>query len=320
ILIVLIFTALFNIQILRSQESDTLNEQSGFLNSFKTGGYASIIFNQISFLHWAKGGENSISATGLLNLFANMKEEKFVWENTLDFKYGLQNTDEFGLRTNQDVIDISSKFGFKALDQFYYTGLLSFKTQFAPGYNYPIDSIVVSRFFSPAYLIVSLGMDFKPNDDFSLYISPMTGKFIYVTDVGIANIGTYTSEPAKKDTSGNIIKQGNTLKSDFGAYLRINYKTELMENITLKTKFEIFNNYSDKIIKNRRNFDIDSETSIVMKVNELISANFFLHLIYDDDTKVPLYEYLDGKKIQVGSGPRLQLQEVLGIGVSYYFK
>jgi len=311
---------LLNLNQLTAQVTDSVSKSAVFFQQFNKGGYASLIFNQISCLNWAKGGENTVSATGIVSLFANLKKDKFAWDNTLDLKYGLQNSEEFGLRTNQDVIDISSKFGFKALERFYYTGLLSFKTQFAPGYNYPNNSIVISRFFAPAYLITSIGMDFKPNEEFSLYISPMTGKFIIVNDNEIADIGTYTGEPAVKDSLGKIIKNGQRFKSDFGVFLKVAYKVKLMENIDLSSKLEIFNNYTDKNIKNRSNYDIDSEITVVMKVNELISANLFLHIIYDHDTKVPLYEYVNHVKTQIGSGPRLQMKEVIGIGLSYYFK
>jgi len=316
ILILLIINANY----LFGQTIDSVSITKGFFDNFEKGGYASLIFNQISFMNWAKGGENTISATGIVSLFAKMKKEKFAWENTLDLRFGLQNSEEFGIRTNQDLLDISSKFGFKALEKFYYTGLINFKTQFAYGYNYPNDSVIISKFFSPAYLIASIGVDFKPNEDFSIYLSPMTGKFIMVTDVVIANIGTYTGEPAIKDSTGRIISRGTTFKSDFGAYVKINYKVKLMENILLTTKFDIFNNFTDKNIANRKNFDIDSETSVVLKVNELISANILLQFIYDHDTKVPLYEYKNSVKTQTGSGPRLQLKEVIGIGLSYYFK
>jgi len=297
-------------------ETDTLT----FWQKFKTGGNGSLIFNQISFLNWAKGGENAISSTALFNYYANFKNEKFSWENIIDLKYGLQISDEFGLRTNQDVIDLTSKLGYKAKENFYYGSMINFKSQFAPGYNYPNDSVVVSKFLSPGYLIISLGLDYKPIEDLSLYLSPMTGKFIFVLDRVIADKGTYTSEPALYDNNGIKVKDGMTIKSDFGFYFKLNYKAEVFENIELNTKFEIFNNYTDKVIENRKNFDIDWESSLMMKVNEFISANLLLHLIYDNDIKVPLYEYKDGKKIQVGGGPRLQFKEVIGVGISYKFQ
>lgn len=316
-IVITLFLFLLIQQIVLSQDS---TKKTGFFRNFKSGGETSLIFNQVSFLNWAKGGENAISATALIHLFSNFNSGNFSWDNTADFKYGLQNTDETGLRTNQDLIDINTKFGYKALKSFYYSGLINFKSQFAPGYKYPNDSLVVARFFAPAYLITSLGFDYKPNDKFSLYLSPMTGKFIFINDTKIADLGTYTSEPAIKDSLGNVIEKGSTLKADFGAYLRINFTMELMKNIIWKSKLELFNNFTDKIINNRSNIDVDNENSIEMKVNEYITANIMFHFIYDHDIKIPIYEKKDGKKTQIGIGPRLQLNEVIGIGIKYSFK
>lgn len=300
--------------------NDSLSVEQSFWKRFNKGGYTSLLFNQITFMNWAKGGENAVSATGLLNLFANQKSGRFLWENIADFKYGLQISDENGFRTNQDVIDLSSKFGYQALKHFFYSALINFKTQFTPGYSYPNDSVVVSNFLAPGYLILSLGVDFKVNDNLSIYLSPMTGKYIIVNDEKIADAGRYTGEGAIYDSENKKIKSGNSFKSDFGAYVKIIYKTELMENTTLNTKLEVFNNFTDKNIKNRNNFDIDSETTVIMKVNEFISANLFLQFIYDDDIKVPLYASVNGVKTQIGAGPRLQLKEVIGVGLSYNFK
>lgn len=316
---ILLFASLLMLIYCTGYSQDSTKKE-GFFNKFKTGGETTLIFNQVSFMNWAKGGENAISATGLLNLFANFNSENFSWDNSANFKYGLQNTDEFGLRTNQDLIDINTKLGYKALKSFYYSGLINFKSQFAPGYKYPNDSVVVARFFAPAYLITSIGFDYKPNDKFSLYLSPMTGKFIFINDTKIANLGTYTSEPAVYDTSGNVIKKGSNLKADFGAYLRVNFTYEIMKNIIWKSKLELFNNFTDKIVNNRANIDVDNENSIEMKVNEYISANIMLHFIYDHDIKIPIFEKINGKKTQIGVGPRLQLNEVVGIGIKYSFK
>ncbi len=298
---------------LEAQESDSVKTSP----LFDAGGKASLVFNQIAFVNWAKGGENAFSTTSLVNLYANMKKNKLSWENNADLKFGLQNSEQYGLRFNEDLIDLSSKFGYKALEQFYYTFLMNFKSQFAAGYNYPDDSTEVSRFMAPGYLIVSLGMDYQPTDYLSLYISPMTGKFIFVQDEEIANRGSYTNEPAKRDADGAIIQKGAQSLADFGAYLKANFKYEIFENIEIASKLELFNNYTDKNISNRANIDVDLETNINMKVNEFISAGAFFRLLYDHDIKSPIYKMIEGDKTKVGEGPRLQVKESIGISISY---
>jgi hypothetical protein len=44
-----------------------------------------------------------------------------------------------------------------------------------------------------------------------------------------------------------------------------------------------------------------------------------MQLKYDHNVKLPLYDIVDGEKVQVGEGPRLQFKESLGIGITYNF-
>jgi hypothetical protein len=283
------------------------------------GGYGSLNLNQVSLSNWAKGGESSISTTAMLNLFLNYKQDNISWENTLDMGYGVIKSDDDPSRKNEDKIDFSSKLGYKAMEKLFYTFLMNFKSQFAPGYQYPNDSNVVSRWLAPAYMILSLGMDYQPTENLSIYLSPATGRFIIVDDDKIANGGIYTSQPATYDTTGKIIKEGVKFQPDFGAYFRAKAKYEIITNVTIESKLDLFNNFTDKNSDNRGNIDVNWENTIFLKVNEYISANIFVHLIYDHDTKVPLYEKTNGVKTKIGEGPRLQVKESLGIGLSYKF-
>ena len=271
------------------------------------GGFATITFNQMGLSNWTKGGENSLSLSGLMNLYAKYKKSDFEWENTLDLGYGLLQNDEDKIRKTDDKIDFNSKLGYKAVENLFYTALLNFKSQFTEGFKYPNDSVSVSNFLAPGYLIASVGMDFKASKYFSIYFSPATGRFIFVNDQRLADSAIY----------GNV--KGEKFKADFGAYLTTQVQLSLMENVDFKSKLDLFNNYTDKNEGNRSNIDVNWESSIVMKVNSFITANIFTHLIYDHDTKVPIYENINNVKTKIGEGPRTQFKEVLGIGLSYKF-
>lgn len=294
-------------------------EKKDSVQLWKTGGFTSLNFNQVQLSNWAKGGESSISATGLINLFANYIHKDMTWDNSCDFGYGVLKTEDQSMRKNEDKIDLNSKFGYKAIPKFYYAALLNFKSQFDFGYNYPNDSVVISKFFSPAYLVASVGMDWKPSDVFSLYLSPFTGRFIFVGDQKIADAGAFTGMPAKYDAFNNVIEHGATFRPEFGALLNAKFKKDVFKNINFESKVQLFNNYTDKIKENRANINVDWENNILMKINSFVSANIFLHFLYDHYTKIPLYEKINGVKTKVGDGPRLQLKEVLGIGFNYKF-
>jgi hypothetical protein len=287
---------------LRTQAADSIE-------GWKKGGIITLNLSQTSLTNWAAGGQNAFSGNGLISLFANYKKDKSLWSNSLDIGYGVlkQGKNEDFIKTD-DKIDLLSKYGRKAAEHWYYAALFNFKTQMTAGYNYPNDSVKISTLFAPAYIIGSLGMDYKPNDDLSAYISPVTSKITIVTDQDLANQGTFGVTPAEYDTiSGLIVSKAEKVRFELGGYLRLEYRKVLMENITILTKLDLFSNYLD----NPQNIDVGWETLITMKVNKYISATLNTHLIYDDDIDITTDT---GKKV-----PRTQFKEVLGIGFSYKF-
>ena len=160
--------------------------------------------------------------------------------------------------------------------------MLNFKSQFSDGYDYPNDSVPISRFLAPAYILYSLGLDYKPNDKFSLFFSPITGKITIVSDGRLAAEGAFGVEPAKYDKSGVRIQAGKNVRYEFGAYLKSEINKNLMENVSLQSKLELFSSYDH----NPQNVDVNWEVLIVMKINKFLSANVNTNLVYDDDIKI----------------------------------
>jgi hypothetical protein len=74
------------------------------------------------------------------------------------------------------------------------------------GYNYPDDSTKISDFFAPAYLVLALGLDYKPDAYFSVFLAPVTEKFTFVTDQVLSDAGAFGVTP------------GKTSLSEFGGY------------------------------------------------------------------------------------------------------
>ena len=288
---------------LRTQSVDTTL-------GWKKGGVIAINLAQTSLTNWAAGGQNSIAFNGLFSVVANLKRDKSVWDNSLNIGYGLlkqgKNTDFI---KSGDKIDFLSKYGRKAFKNFYYAALLNFKTQMAPGYNYPNDSVKISKLFSPAYLLLALGLDYKPNANFSAFIAPLTAKFTFVTDDTLSAHGAFGVTPGEK------------VRSEIGGYLRVIYtkndfKGEFMKNVAFTTKIDLFSNYAD----NPQNIDVSWETQIAMKVNKYISVNFNTHLLYDDNVQIP-FDRNGDKTIEAGESVRskVQFKEILGVGFSYNF-
>lgn len=279
---------------------------------WKVGGVISINGQQVYLSNWSAGGNNSISLGGLLNLFAKYKKGKLVWDNNLELGYGMiRQGNAKKWQKNDDKIQFTTKIGREASKSLYYTALGDFRTQFADGFNYPNDSVYISKFMAPAYALAALGLDYKPNDRFSLFVSPLTGKFTFVNDTTLAKAGAFGVQKEIRDGAGNITQPYKMRREELGAYLKMQYKTKVMENVSFQTVLELFSNY----LNYPENIDVNWTTLTTFKVNKFISATFATQLIYDNDINILRNE---GDKIGT-VGPDVQFKQTLAVGFNYKF-
>ena len=273
----------------------------------------SLLASQVSFTNWAAGGENSITLNGFFNIYAGYIKGKHKWENILGLAYGMTKAGERDFRKSEDKIDFLSNYGIKASDKWFYSANFNFRTQFAEGFKYyddvkPDSSVKISNFLAPAFISLGLGMEYRPFSYMSLYMSPVTARWIIVNDQELADAGAFGVEKKADifDAQGNpIIVPGERSKFELGAYFRFLFIKDIMKNVNLSTKLELFSDYLD----NPQNIDVNWDTMINMKVNEWITASFGLQMLYDDDSPIT------DKNGNVG--PRTQIKEMLAVGINY---
>ena len=275
--------------------------------AWKKGGFGAVNFNQMGFTNWAAGGINALSVTTLGNVYANYAKDKIVWNNNLDVAYGMIQNKGQELRKNEDKIDFLTKFGHTSpVKNLNYAVLANFKSQFAPSYTYNNENVrspMISTFLAPAFILASIGIDFKPKPYFSVYLSPATGKFT------IVNVNDNSIKTAfAVDTMKRVRKE-------FGALMNIFFQKNIHKNVNLLSRLSLFNNYTDANKPNRKNIDVNFESMINARINRFITASLFINAIYDNDIQISLDEN-DLTKV----GPRLQFKEVFGIGLSYKFQ
>ena len=104
------------------------------------------------------------------------------------------------------------------------------------------------------------------------------------------------------------VDAGKNTRSEVGMFVKLEYKKEVLKNVTLETKLDLFSNY----LHNPENIDVDWNVLVNMKVNEYLSANLVTRLIYDDDVKI--VDAATGK-----SAPRVQFMEMFGVGLTLKF-
>lgn len=278
---------------------------------WRTGGLFAVNFNQVSLSNWAGGGQNSVALNGLANLFANYKKGKIAWDNNLDMGYGIVKQGEEKIRKNDDRLEFNSKLGYDAYKaKFYYTVLFNFRSQFAPGYNYPRtdSSRYISKFAAPAFSLLALGVDYKPKDYFSFFLSPITARLVIVNDDSLSAAGAFGVTP------------GDKIRNEIGAYLNTRFQKDIMKNVNFMTKLDLFSNYQE----DPQNIDVNWEVLLSVKVNKYITASIGTQLIYDDNTQILLFKESNNVRTPVlrpdGSqktGPRTQFRQVFGIGFAY---
>ena len=295
-----IFKPLVNVNQNDSNKTDSIPKY------WKAGGSGNILFSQLMLSHWSEGGESTITGLGDFSFDFGYKKGKTNWDNSFDIKYGLIKAGDYNFRKNEDIIEFNSKFGQKAYNNFYYSIMFNFKTQSMIGYEFPNDSVAVSDFMSPGFLVYAIGMDFKPGDNLSLLLSPFTMKSTYVLNdtINETKYGLEVNERSKHEPGG---------------YLKIISKVKLAENINLVNKLDFFTNY----IHNPQNIDVNWETMLTLKINSHIKTAINTRLIYDDDIMIPIERTIINasgvEETVMGYSKKVQFKELLSVGFSYNF-
>lgn len=304
-----------SIRVAKTEKRDTIKQilkKSVAPNYWKLTNKPGLLLTQTSFFNWTKGGNNTVA--GILSFKGdyNYKKGQFFWRNGVLFRYGLskENGTEYSKKTD-DILDLKSSIGYKKdiESKWYYSGEFNLTTQFGKGYSGSNRSTIISNFFAPARMRLGVGAVYTDDDDnFKVHLSPLTNQVTFVLDQELANKGAFGVTPAVKDEAGEIIKKGENIYSEFGTLIRIEYKTQIMKNIDFALKSSFYSDYLNKF----GNVDSDVEININMKVNQFINSRISSHLLYDDDAKIL---QSDGTQI----GPKLQLKQILGVGVTYIF-
>ncbi|MBP5999278.1 MAG: DUF3078 domain-containing protein [Sediminibacterium sp.] len=282
---------------LRSETSRNIKKDSDTTNwNWKHGGLYNLNLSQSSLSNWAAGGDNfNMAINSYFNYFAYYKKERQSWDNNIDVNLGFVQSTSQGGRKNDDRLDVLSKYGYKidTVGKWYLSGLFNFRSQLFDGYSFSgTKATFTSSLFAPAYMIISAGLDYKPDNNFSLFFSPLTSRTTLVLNKKLADLGKYG------------VDTGRMVKRETGLFVTVNYNKIIAQNITYKGRADFFSNYYDK----PENVNFYMTNMFTFKINKHFSATYSLDLIYDD--KIRIFGPL--KK-----SPGLQMKSIIGIG---YFR
>ena len=232
-------------------------------------GVTGLNLSQTAMTNWSAGGENALSGNAYLNGSLTHKNGNWLWVTNLILDYGLSKTKSQGMRKTTDKIGLSTQLGYSTNNVWYYTLMGDLNTQFAKGYNYPDKTHYISNFFAPAYSNISLGMEYRPKSNYSVFLSPVSAKMTFVEDDYLSEIGAFGVDP------------GDRFKIECGAYLKGRAEMPLMENVSMITTADFFTPYSSQF----GNVDVNWDVLISMKINKFLSATINTTLKYDNDVK-----------------------------------
>ena len=263
---------------------------------WKTGGLFNLNLSQGSLSNWAAGGDKfSMSLNSILSVHAFYKKDKHSWDNTLDINFGYLRTSSLGNRKNDDRFDLLSKYGYAIAPKWNVAGLFNFRTQLANGYTYSdTKRTFSSAFLSPAYVLLSLGLDYKPTKNLSVFISPVTARWVIVTDDSLSAKGLYGVPPGHKG------------RSEFGAFVSAEYLKDLSKTVSYKGRLDLFSNYKH----NPEKVDVFMSNLFSVKLSKVLAATWNVDLIYDDDVR------LFGSD---GKSAAWQIKSLIGLGLMVKF-
>jgi hypothetical protein len=237
--------------------------------------------------NWSGGGENSLSM--LTNVRSDVKynKNKISWENYFIYRLGFLQTGNNSLRKNEERFEVNSKLGYNAFKNWYYTSQLNIQTQLFNSFEYGDNSsTLVANLLSPIYFNISVGIDYKPSDKFSLYISPIAGKWTYMRD-------TSDIEPTRYG-----IEAGKRSKGDAGARLELKNTMKPFKFVNVKNEFVLFSSYHNS----KQDLSIDWKVQMDFKINYYMKTVIYTYVVLDKNYS-----------------KKLQFKETLNLGVNFMF-
>ena len=282
---------------------------------WKFDGMLSLTASQTSLKNWAAGGDQQIGVNLLGNLNANYAKDRHSWQNSVLCQYGalrlIDENDEF--RKTDDKFQFSSKYGYALSQKWYYSAIFDYKSQWAKGWTYNdkfdknapegpenIYRTRQSSCWSPLYLTYTVGLDYQPNEHFSLYLSPLCGKTTVVLNDTLSHYGAFGVETDKN------------VRSEIGWYTKANAAFNITKQASINTNLTLFQNYKDGGFLDE--VDVDWNFILTFQINKWLAFSFVSELIYDED--IAIADKDDADKTH---NSLVQFKDVIGVGLTFKF-
>jgi len=259
-------------------------------------GKITTLLNQSQYKNWVAGGVNNLSLTLILDYDFTLKNGDLEWINRIDGAYGLVKNQDEDIKKNEDRLELYSLLALKNKGRWSYSAVFNLKSQWSNGYEYAplpngvIDRTLTTKFLSPAYSQVGLGMFYKRDDDFWFNYALLSARYIMVN--------TVFTESLLDGENYFGVEKGKSGRFEAGGIISAYYKKEIMKNMHMENKLNLFQNY----LEDPLNIDVDYTLSLEFTINQFFSTNILVQILYDDNAI-----------------PEIQLKEVFGVSFNVNF-
>lgn len=130
---------------------------------------------------------------------------------------------------------------------------------------------------------VPAGIDYRPDKSFTLFVSPVTTRFIVKNDNDFYTIDKFGVTANRK------------VNTELGAFATAKFTKRFSQWAYYTGRLDLFSNYE----RNPENVDLFVTNLLTMKFNKWLATNISVDMIYDDDIV-----------------KKTQLKEILGIGLT----
>ncbi len=256
--------------------------------------------------NWVQGGENSVSS--LIDIQGEAKyvnkESKIEWTNDGRLKIGsiiTEEDNEYDFRKNTDFLEFNSKYNKEIKSKIDFSTIFYMKNQLANGFNYPNDSVIISKFLNPGTFTIGTGIEYKPVKSTTINFSVLSYKNTFVLDT--VNI----------DQTNHGIDEGKRANQEMGGQLLIENELTAFSDLKVDNSLRLFSNYIEK----PQNIDVEWELELEKQISMYFTIVFNIHIIYDDDIRITELDE-NGDAILLSDGtekktPKLQLNQYLGL-------
>ena len=238
--------------------------------------------SQVALSNWSKGGESTLSLTGISDFSMIYLGRPWISKNTLKLSLGSTKTGGGSFQTNDNQARLENMLIRKinwAVDPYISNEI---RTGILNGYDYSKDpKVQLSKFFDPGYITQSIGFTYAKPD--------------FLTRLGLAFQETFTSEFTQYSDDIETKDKIETFKFQTGIESVTETNQTVADNLFYSGRLRLFSAFDQLDV-----WDVEFDNTLTAKVNDFLNVNLNILVVYEKAQSL-----------------KTQLKEGLNVGISY---